>query len=550
MSKGLGIYIENNLIKYAKVSKEHDNIKVESYGVRIFENISAEIKKIVEETYSFNIPISINLANEKYLYFDVFGMLNKKDIKRMIETEFETYCEEKNYNKNAFETRYALVPNIDDKEKIRTIEIVANKIELNRQMQPFDGYKLSKVLPLPMVIADVADIEKKENALILNMEETATLTTVIDSKIYDIKSFEVGSKEVLEKINTIENSYAKAYEICKNTTIYTAEMENMGEDQPYLQYIIPTIFEIRQKLQEAILENSTKFDKVYLTGTLATVNNIDLYFQEVLQDVECKILKPKFISEATTQVNIKDYIEVNSAIALAVNDLADKVQDLSFKKTSLNDKLSKMLKVEKSEKGKRTAETRKDNFFAKLLEKLNINLDTNMKGQLDYTETWLVRIMTSLILIMVIFMSFSKILSKQMLNKEREIEGLTATQNQEITKVKQTAQSLDSKTTKYKSLIKRLDELNDKMSDIAARRNSIPNLLNQLMYNIPEAVQLTAIDNTTNKHIVIKAQSADYQQLGYFVGKIKTKKILKDVVSSSGVKNGETISVTIEGDLP
>lgn len=550
MSKSLGIYIENNLIKYAKVSKEHDNIKVESYGVRIFENVSAEIKKIVEETYSFNIPISINLANEKYLYFDVFGMLNKKDIKRMIETEFETYCEEKNYNKNAFETRYALVPNIDDKEKIRTIEIVANKIELNRQMQPFDGYKLSKVLPLPMVIADVADIEKKENALILNMEETATLTTVIDSKIYDIKSFEVGSKEVLEKINTIENSYAKAYEICKNTTIYTAEMENMGEDQPYLQYIIPTIFEIRQKLQEAILENSTKFDKVYLTGTLATVNNIDLYFQEVLQDVECKILKPKFISEATTQVNIKDYIEVNSAIALAVNDLGDKVQDLSFKKTSLNDKLSKMLKVEKSEKGERTSEAKKDNFFTKLLGKLNINLDTNMKGQLDYTETWLVRIITSLILIMVIFMSFSKILSKQMLNKEREIEGLTATQNQEITKVKQTAQSLDSKTTKYKSLIKRLDELNDKMSDIAARRNSIPNLLNQLMYNIPEAVQLTAIDNTTNKHIVIKAQSADYQQLGYFVGKIKTKKILKDVVSSSGVKNGETISVTIEGDLP
>lgn len=547
MSKSLGIYIENNLIKYAKVSKEHDNIKVESYGVRIFENINTEIKKIVEETYSFNIPISINLANEKYLYFDVFGMLNKKDISKMIETEFETYCEEKNYNKNAFETRYALVPNVDDKEKIKTIEIVANKIELNRQMQPFEGYKLSKVLPLPMVIADLADIEKKENALILNMEETATLTTVIDSKIYDIKSFEVGSKEVLEKINTIENSYAKAYEICKNTTIYTAEMENMGEEQPYLQYIIPTIFEIRQKLQETILENTTKFDKVYLTGTLATVNNIDLYFQEVLQNAECKILKPKFISEATTQVNIKDYIEVNSAIALAINDLGDKVQDLSFKKTSLNDKLSKMLKIEK---GGRTSETKKDNFFTKIMEKLNINLDTNMNGQLDYTETWLVRIITSLILIMVIFMSFSKILSKQMLNKEREIEGLIATQNQEISKINQTSESLESKTTKYKSLIKRLEELNDKMSDIAARKNSIPNLLNQLMYNIPEAVQLTAIDNTTNKHIVIKAQSAEYQQLGYFVGRIRTKKILKDVVSSSGVKSGETISITIEGDLP
>ena len=547
MSKSLGIYIENNLIKYAKVSKEHDNIKIESYGVRIFENINAEIKKIVEETYSFNIPISINLANEKYLYFDVFGMLNKKDINKMIETEFETYCEEKNYNKNAFETRYALVPNVDDKEKIRTIEIVANKIELNRQMQPFEGYKLSEILPLPMVIADVADIGKKENALILNMEETATLTTIIDSKIYDIKTLEIGSKEVLEKINTIENSYAKAYEICKNTTIYTAEMENMGEEQPYLQYIIPTIFEIRQKLQETILENTTKFEKVYLTGTLATVNNIDLYFQEVLQDTECKILKPKFIPETTTQINIKDYMEVNSAIALAINDLGDKVQNLSFKKKSLNNKLSQMFKIEKSDKSSGVS---KDNFLSKLIGKLNINLDTGIKGSLDYTEIWLVRAITSLILIMIIFIAFSKILTTQMKNKEQEIDQLIATQQQEIAKVNQNKQSLESKNTKYQSLKKKIEELNDKMSDIAARKNSIPNLLNQLMYSIPEAVQLTSIDNTTNKHIEIKAQAADYDQLGYFIAKIKTNKILKNVLSSSGVKNGQTISVTIEGDLP
>ena len=542
MSKSLGIYIENNLIKYAKVSKEHDNIKIESYGVRIFENINAEIKKIVEETYSFNIPISINLANEKYLYFDVFGMLNKKDINKMIETEFETYCEEKNYNKNAFETRYALVPNVDDKEKIRTIEIVANKIELNRQMQPFEGYKLSEILPLPMVIADVADIGKKENALILNMEETATLTTIIDSKIYDIKTLEIGSKEVLEKINTIENSYAKAYEICKNTTIYTAEMENMGEEQPYLQYIIPTIFEIRQKLQETILENTTKFEKVYLTGTLATVNNIDLYFQEVLQDTECKILKPKFIPETTTQINIKDYMEVNSAIALAINDLGDKVQNLSFKKKSLNNKLSQMFKIEKSDKSSGAS---KDNFLSKLIGKLNINLDTGIKGSLDYTEIWLVRVITSLILIMIIFIAFSKILTTQMKNKEQEIDQLIATQQQEIAKVNQNKQSLESKNTKYQSLKKKIEELNDKMSDIAARKNSIPNLLNQLMYSIPEAVQLTSIDNTTNKHIEIKAQAADYDQLGYFIAKIKTNKILKNVLSSSGVKNGQTISVTI-----
>ena len=141
MSKSLGIYIESNLIKYAKVSKERDNIKIEAYGVRIFENLSVEIKKIVQETYSFNTPISVNVSNEKYLYFDIFALLSKKDIQKTTETEFDAYCEENNYNKNAFETKYALVQNLEDKEKIKAINVVVNKIELNRQIQPFESLK-------------------------------------------------------------------------------------------------------------------------------------------------------------------------------------------------------------------------------------------------------------------------------------------------------------------------------------------------------------------------------------------------------------------------
>ena len=542
MSKGLGIYIENNLIKYAKVSKEHDNIKVEAYGVRFFENLGVEIKKIIEETYSFNTPISVNLSNEKYLYFDIFALLSKKDIQRTTETEFDAYCEEKNYNKNAFETRYALVQNLENKDKIKAIDIIVNKIELNRQVQPFESYKLSKVLPLPMAIADISELDKKENALIVNMEETATITTVIDRKIYDVKTLDVGSKEVLEKINKVENSYAKAYEICKNTTIYTAEIENSADEQPYLQYVIPVIYNIRQQVQDLITQSSTNFDKVYLTGTLAAVNNIDLYFQEVLPNADCKILKPKFIAENSTQINIKDYIEVNSAIALAINDLGEGNQALNFNKMSASEKISKMLKVDlgKPSKGGKN----------NLLGKLNFSLDFKMVGKLDYTEVWLVRILTAIILITIIFSTFSKILSNQMIEKEEQIEGLQFSQNLEIEEVNTHKSSLESKTAKYKALIKRLEEENDRISDIAARKNSIPNLLNQIMYIIPESVQLTSIDNTLNKHIVIKAQAAEYEQLGYFIAKIKTKEILKDVVSSSGSKNGETITVTIEGDLP
>ena len=544
MSKSLGIYIENNLIKYAKVSKEHDNIKVEAYGVRAFENLNTEIKKIIEETYSFNTPISVNVSNEKYLYFDIFALLSKKDIQRTTETEFDAYCEEKNFNKNAFEMRYALVQNIEDKDKIKAIDIIVNKIELNRQIQPFDTYKLSNVLPLPMAIADIAEIDKKENALIINMEETATITTVIDQKIYDIKTLDIGSKEVLEKINKIENSYAKAYEICKNTTIYTAEIESLSEEQPYLQYIIPAIYNIREKVQQILMGSSTRFDKIYLTGTLAAVNNVDLYFQEVLQSGECKILKPKFIAENSTQVNIKDYIEVNSAIALAINDLGEGNQALNFKKTSLSEKLSQMAKIDVS-KPKKDGKPKNN-----LLGKLNIKLDSNMGGKFDYTEVWLLRAVIAIVLIIVIFSVFSGILSKQMIAKEKQIDELKVSQNVEIGKINEHKASLESKTTKYKALIKRLEEENDRISDIAARKNSIPNLLSQIMYIIPEEVQLISLDNTTNKHIVIEAQASEYRKLGYFIGVLKTKNILTDVVSSSGVKSGTTISVTIEGELP
>ena len=95
MQNCLGIYIENNLIKYAKVSKDKNNFKVESFGMCFTDNVSETIKKVIEETYSFNTPIAINLTNEKYLYFDIFALLSKTDIQKTVQTEFEAFCDEK-----------------------------------------------------------------------------------------------------------------------------------------------------------------------------------------------------------------------------------------------------------------------------------------------------------------------------------------------------------------------------------------------------------------------------------------------------------------------
>ena len=115
MASCLGLYIDVNLIKYAKVSKERDNIKVESFGIKFYTDIEETIKQIVEETYSYKVPISVNITDEMYEYFSMFSLLNKNDLEKAIKTEFESYCVDKGYNPNVFESRYAVAENIQDK---------------------------------------------------------------------------------------------------------------------------------------------------------------------------------------------------------------------------------------------------------------------------------------------------------------------------------------------------------------------------------------------------------------------------------------------------
>ena len=77
-----------------------------------------------------------------------------------------------------------------------------------------------------------------------------------------------------------------------------------------------------------------------------------------------------------------------------------------------------------------------------------------------------------------------------------------------------------------------------------------------MVYNIPDEVTLTEINNTekvdgssTVQHITIKAQSSRYEQLAYFKAKLKNANILDNIVSTEGQKEGDSIKITIEGDL-
>ena len=260
MASCLGIYIDSNIIKYAKITKEKDDLKVDAFGIKIYSDLLQTIDQIVSETFSFKDPISVNITDEMYNYFYMSDLLNKKDLAKAIETEFESLCTEKQYNPNALEARYALVNDQNDKTKIKVIHVSENKMKINQVIQNFDGKKLQSITPIALTIPNIAQTNEKENVLIVNIEDITNITTLVGSKIYDVQKLDVGAQQILDEINSKENSYLKAYEICKNTTIYTMEGQGLQQQENgYLNYIVPNLFTIASQVKDIIGASSGVF---------------------------------------------------------------------------------------------------------------------------------------------------------------------------------------------------------------------------------------------------------------------------------------------------
>ena len=544
MTSCLGIYIEPNFIKYAKISKDHDILRVESFGIKFYDKLGDAIDQVISDTYSFKTPISINLSEESYQYFYMFTLLNKVDMKKAIQTEFESFCTDKGINKNGVEARYVLVNSLDDKEKIKVIHVSANKSSILEQEQPFLNYKLSTIAPVSISISNIANLKSKENALIINMENETTITTVIDQRIYQVEKIQNGALEVLEGIRIKENSYSKAYEICKNSTIYTMEGQELQEDKnEYLDDIMPTLYTIASKVKEIIENDTIKIDRVYLTGTLSVVNNIDLYFQEVLQNEKVEILKPFFIKD-TVKINIKDYIEVNSAISLALQGLEYGLKNMNFKKQTFKDNIDDIfakLNISREDKTDKKQNKVLSNMFS-----------TNFRGKLSPSERWMLRVLGGALILTVMYSGFSIFLNKEINKKNLEVAEVKQDTVYKITEVEKDIKDVQSKTSEYQRLTENLRNISNQVSENNKNRNNIPNLLSQIMHSIPQGVQITSIENPSAKHIIIQAQSQKYEQLGYFKAILKTQGILSPstVVSSDGERSGEVVKVRIEGDLP
>ena len=542
MASCLGLYIESNVIKYAKVTKDRDLLNVEAFGVKFYEKLGETLNQIVSETFSYNIPISINMSEEIYNYFYMFSLLNKNDLKKAINTEFESYCFDKKLNKNAFETRYALCNVEEDRDKLKVIHVSSNKSSIAKILQTLNEFKVSTITPLGTSITNVASIKPKENIIIVNIEETTTITSVINQKIFNVEKMEEGSGTILNKIASKENSYSKAYEICKNSTIYTMEgKELQDEENEYLDYIMPTLHKIVTRVRDYVTNSTSKYDKIYITGTMSVVNNIDLYFQEFFDTEKCEILKPYFVSE-NIKINIKDYIEVNSAIAIGMQGLGYGIKSMNFKKPTLSDQLPDFLKLDMS-LGKKEKDGSKP--------KVKINM--SLKGKFDATERWLLRGILGIFMLIIIYSGISIYLENSINEKIADAEESINYTQRQIDAVASDITQLNQVSNRYVDMTNNLRDINDKIQTDLSLKGSIPNLLTEIMSVIPNQVQITEIQNTTDneaRHVIINAQSKYYDELGYFKAKLKEDNVLTNIVSTQGEKQGDFVKIVIEGDLP
>ena len=529
MQSCLGMYIEENLIKYAKVQKDRDNIKIEAFGTKFYENIEQAINQIVLETNSTRVPISINVSEEKYDYFQVFALLNKQALKKSMDIEFEMLCRERGLQNDLMDKRYTFVLNQENPEKMKAIHVSVEKNKLERTKNLFTKYNLSTVEPLPTSIMNLITANPTKNELIVNMEECTYLTFLENGQISNVEKLNTSIVEVLNEISKVENSQTKAYEILKNTTITTQETDSIQEGNEYLNVVVPVLFKILNEIKGKIALFGKKVHKIYFSGTGIVINNVDMYFQDRLNDIQCEILKPSFVDSQSLKIGIKDYIEVNSAISMALNGLGiGTTNDLNF-----------------------------GNKGALTTAKTGLNGITQGKSnkKLDAFEKLTIRLSILCVAFIIGYGVFSNNLMTGMEDKIRNTDSKIKETQGYIDEMAENQESIEYLSAEYEAIIARLNNETVTNEDVAFRERELPNFLTKLATTIPTEVKLVSVENTENRHIVIQARAIKYQQLGYFQAILRVNNILSDISASTGVRyydehtGEEYILVTIEGDL-
>lgn len=320
MASALGIFIDRNIIKYAKLNGTKDKLKVESYGMKYGENHKELLKQIIEETNSSKNNVVINAAEIHYEETSIFSMLKKKDYDKAVEVVYEEIIDKQKLRPELLEYGYILSKNPADSEKLHVLLGIQEKGAMETRANLFEqNVMLYSQMPIGISISNI--YENPLPALIVNIEEDTYITEIYDTEPIKVTRIATGTKNIIDTINNEENSISKSYEVLRNMVLPTDDMDQISfEGNEYAPVIVSEVMKIVSEIKSVMKKRPGIYKKIYISGTGATISNLETFIEKLIDDVECDILRPAGI-EGQKKVAIKEYVDVNSAIALACEAL-------------------------------------------------------------------------------------------------------------------------------------------------------------------------------------------------------------------------------------
>lgn len=585
MPSCLGIYTDRNMIKYAKVTSTTDKVagqsfSLDAYGVKFYDNIQATVDEIVDEVGADQSVVALSLSNEDYYMAEVFSNLKRKDMLELIQSEYAEKKGETSFPASVLEMRYKLALNSGSMDKHLALCVAASKGELANLRKNFEQYKISSIVPLSVSLKNLFPNQAiDEEAIVINIEDKTTVTVFHRSEIQYVTSIQLGAQEIITKLSEKYNSASKAYEACKKVSAYISDAYDMDdESRDILDVVIPVLYDIRQQVDAIVTPYLRDARKIYITGTGAIINNIDLYFSEVFLDTECEVLKPFFVYKEDP--NIKDIVEVNSAIALALDGVGMAEIDLDFnamaKKAAgvvtLKEKVKKLGLDEKFTEYK----TKTTDFMKKLnapvktkkRKKRNVAFDEGLlsgtgsqgadseveeeQGTYGRVDSGLVKLAVFAITFLTTYSIASNVINKQIQAKTQEINAEIGKANAVIQLANDDSQYLKSVADDYVEITNKLSAIIVKIEEDRTSSRidfDIPNFLSKLMFIMPANVRVTSIDVDEIGNVKIQAESGQYAQLGFFVSRLKVEEILQNV-DMEVVSDSENIKIIVSGVMP
>ena len=178
-----------------------------------------------------------------------------------------------------------------------------------------------------------------------------------------------------------------------------------------------------------------------------------------------------------------------------------------------------------------------------------LKAEMNLGGKLEPTEKFGIRIIVALLLVVIVFSGFSIYITNINENMKKKVDQNISDQEKEIAKINADKQVITERKEEYSNLLRRLSQKpGNNEKEQHTEKDSIPNLLTSIANLIPKNLTITKIVEK-NRRVTITAQSATYEQFGYFLDKLKDNSIITNVVTTKENKANGILEFKLEGDL-